>query len=200
MKTSEIIFQYFQLFLGWPVIILILGIIFLKWFKEPISDFFRRLVKGEAYGVRIEASSPLGQQKEATQPPQLRTQDEIKEYVKENPERVIKEYARLLREYWFERIFNLIFGTQIELLEYLSKKGSDGDKYVNLTGFYTKFVMRAGSASYQIGDYFGFLKGMRLTEYAGEGSELSVKITPFGVDFLFYIKSQYGTAYKYRLF
>lgn len=200
METAKIILQYFRVVLGWPVIILILGIIFLKWFKEPISDFFRRIVRGEAYGVRIEASNPLEQQKEAKQTSQPQSHDEIERYVKDNPTKVVEEYVKLLSKYWFERIFNLIFGTQIELLEYLSKKGNDGDKYVNLMGFYSKFVMRAGSASYQIGDYFGFLKAMRVIEYVGRGSELSVKITPFGVNFLSYIKSQYGPVYKYKPF
>jgi len=200
MKIAEIILQYLQVFLGWPVIILILGIIFFKWFKEPISDFFRRLVKGEAYGVRVEASSPLEQQKEAKQIPQLQSQDEIERYIQEHPKEIIEEYIKLLKGYWFERVFNLIFGTQIRLLEYLSKKGTSGEKYINLVGFYDEYVKRSGVAIAQIGDYFRFLEAMKLIEYVSEGSELSVKITPFGVDFLSYIKTQYALVYKHKAF
>lgn len=200
MKIAEIILQYLQVFLGWPVIILILGIIFFKWFKEPISDFFRRLVKGEAYGVRVEASSPLEQQKEAKQIPQLQSQDEIERYIQEHPKEIIEEYIKLLRGYWFERVFNLIFGTQIRLLEYLSKKGSSGEKYINLVGFYDEYVKRSGVAIAQTGDYFRFLEDMKLIEYVGEGSELTVRINPFGVDFLSYIKTQYALVYKHKAF
>jgi len=101
-------------------------------------------------------------------------------------------------EYWFERTFNIIYGTQIDLLEYLSAKGTDGDRYVNLLVFYNEFVKRSGLASTQMADYLGYLHSMRFVEYRGEGSDLIVKITPYGVNFLSYIKGQYPSTYKYK--
>jgi len=200
MGKAEIILQYLQVILGWPVVALILGVIFLKWFKEPISDFFRRVVRGEAYGVRIEASSPSEQRKDIKETPQLQTQDQIEKYIKDNPKEVIKEYVRLLNGYWFERTFNIIYGTQMDLLEYLSIKGTKGENYINLVGFYNEFVKRSGLSSTQMADYLGFLKDMRFIEFVEEDKAWNVKITAYGVDFLSYIKGQYPSTYRYRPF
>jgi len=95
--------------------------IFLKWFKNPISDFFRRVVRGEAYRVKIEASSPSEQRKEVKEIPQPQTHDQIEKYIKDHPKEVIKEYLRLLNGYWFERVFNIMGLLQSE--------------WVNLKGF-----------------------------------------------------------------
>lgn len=200
METAEIILKYLQVILGWPVVALILGVIFLKWFKDPISDFFRRVVRGEAYGVKIEASSPSEQRKEVKEIPQPQTYDQIEKYIKDHPKEVIKEYLRLLNGYWFERAFNIIYGTQMDLLEYLSTKGTKGENYINLVSFYNEFVKRSGLASTQMADYLGFLKDMRFIEFVEENKTWSVKITAYGVDFLSYIKGQYPSSYRYRAF
>lgn len=200
MEKTEIILRYLQVILSWPAVFLISFLIFIKRFKEPISDFFRRIVKGEAYGVRIEASSPLEQRREAKEAPQSQSQDEIERYVGENPKEVIRVHLKLLNGIRFERAFNIIYGTQINLLEYLSTKGTEGDKYINLVGFYHEFVKRSGLASTQMADYLGFLEDMRFIEFVGEGSELSIRITPHGVDFLSYIKGQYPLMYNYKPF
>jgi len=95
MEIAEIILRYLQVILGWPIIVLILGVIFVKVFKHPISDFFRRIVKGEAYGVRIEASSPSHQQEIAKEAPKIESQDQIEQYISNNPKAVVAEYLRL---------------------------------------------------------------------------------------------------------
>lgn len=200
METAEIILKYLQVILGWPVVALILGVIFLKWFKDPISDFFRRVVRGEAYGVKIEASSPSEQRKEVKEIPQPQTHDQIEKYIKDRPKEVIKEHLRLLNGYWFERAFNIIYGTQMDLLEYLSTKGTKGENYINIVSFYNEFVKRSGLASTQMADYLGFLKDMRFIEFVEENKAWSVKITAYGVDFLSYVKGQYPSSYKYRAF
>lgn len=200
MEIAEIILKYLQVILAWPVVALILGVIFLKWFKDPISDFFRRVVRGEAYGVKIEASSPSEQRKEVKEIPQPQTHDQIEKYIKDHPKEVIKEYLRLLNGYWFERAFNIIYGTQMDLLEYLSTKGTKGENYINLVSFYNEFVKRSGLASTQMADYLGFLKDMRFIEFVEENKAWSVKITAYGVDFLSYVKGQYPSSYRYRAF
>ena len=199
MEKAKIILEYLQVILGWPVVTLILGVIFLKWFKDPISDFFRRVVRGEAYGVRIEASSPSEQREEIKDTPQL-PQDQIEKYIKDNPKEVIVEYGRLLNGYRFERAFNIIYGTQMDLLEYLSTKGTAGENYINLVSFYNEFVKRSGLSSTQMADYLGFLKDMRFIELAEQNKVWNVKISAYGVDFLSYIKGQYPSSYRYRPF
>jgi len=200
MGKTEIILRYLQVILSWPVVSLVLGVTFFKWFKEPISDFFRRVVKGEAYGFRVEAANPSKQRKEVKETPQFQSQDVIEKYIKENPKKVINEYAKVFNGYQFERAFNIIYGTQVDLLEHLSIKGTNGDKYVNLSVFYNECIKRAKSVFVQIAGYLGFLKDARFIEFVGKGSDLSVIITPHGVNFLSYIKNQYPTMYKHKRF
>jgi len=200
MEIAEIILRYLGVFLAWPVIILILVVIFLKWFKAPITDFIKRLVKVEAYGSRAVAISPSEQQKKAKETLQTKSKSDIENNFRDNPNLVVAEYSRLFNWYVFEHVFNIIFGTQIDLLEHLSNKGDKGEKYINLAGFYNEFVGRAGTTSYQMNDYLGFLIIYKFLIYEGEGSELNVKITPYGVDFLSYIKTNYSVVYKYKQF
>jgi len=198
MNVAEIVLQYFKAILSWPVIVLILGAIFFKLFKEPISDFFRRLTKAEAYGARIEASNPSEQRIETKEAFPSKPENEIEKYIQSKPKEAAKEIIRLWNGYIFERTFNIIYGTQIDLLEHLSIKGSEGDKYINLVFFYNEFVKRSRPASVQMADYLKFLKDTGFIGFVGEGSELSVKIMPYGVDFLSYIKQNYPLKYKYR--
>lgn len=199
METAEIILRYLQVILGWPVVCLVLGLLFLLLFKQSISDLFRRIFEGEAYGVRFKASNSSEQNIETTKKPQLTTQDEFEKYIKENTKEVKEELFRYFNGYWFERTFNRIYGTQIDLLEHLVNNGNQGDKYINLMGFYNEFIKRSRFTT-QLPDYIRFLIEMRLIEVIGEGSESTVKITPHGINFISYIRTQYASTYKYKAF
>lgn len=201
MAEWELVLRYVQILFSWPVIYLVLGLVAIRYFHEPLSDFLRRIVKGEAYGVRVEAATPSEQRKELQEVRKVQSNDTIDEYIRNNPKEVIREYLRMANGYRFEKTFNLIYGTQLDLLEYLSTKGTDGDSYTNLLSFYNEFVKRSGLASTQYADYLGFLKDSLFIEYFGrEGTDLRVHITALGVDFLSYIKGQYPTTYKFRAF
>ena len=127
MQIADLILEYLKVFMSWQVVVLLLGLIF----KTPFSNFLQRLVKGEAYGVRVEASTPSEQRKEVKESSvKFQTEDAIIKYVKDNPEEVIKEFRRTINGYWFERAYNLIYGSQIELLEHLSEKGTKGNNYI----------------------------------------------------------------------
>lgn len=200
LQIANLILQFAKIVISWPLAVFVLGLLFIRTFREPISDFFRRIIRGEAYGVRIEAATPSEQRKEAQQSESFRTPDEVERYVKENPKQVITEYQRLLNGYWFERAYNLIYGTQMALLQYLQVKGTEGEKYVNLFRFYNDFVFRSKLQKTQFADYLGFLAEIRFIEYKGQDTDLTVHITPYGINFLSYIQAQYPTSYRYRPF
>ena len=169
-------------------------------FKEPLSDFFKKIKRASAYGASIETFNPPDQQKEIKEnPPSLSQEDDMEKYIRENPKKVKEEYVRIYNGYWFERAYNLIYGTQIDLLEYLIEKGTNGESYVNLYKFYQEYINRSQLHSYQFADYIGFLKNMNFIEMSGEGTNLVVKINPLGIDFISYIKGQYSNSYKFRL-
>ena len=200
MVISNIVLQYLKVLLSWPVITLILVMSFIKLFKDPISDFIRRLIKGEAYGVKFQASNPAEQKKDAKEIPQIQPENEIERYVKDNPKEAIQTIIDISRKFRFERIFNIIYGTQINLLVHLNTKGESGDKYINVLSYYNDFIARSRLYSAKIEDYFGFLHSMQLIEFFGEGTSFSVRITPEGAHFFSYIRSEYPATFNYKPF
>lgn len=198
MAIAELVLQYLKALFNWPLVVLILGFTF----KDVFADFFRRLIKGKGYGIEIEASTPTAQRKEAKESihqslPQA--DDEMERYIQTNPKAVKVEFIKVFNSYWFERAYNLIYGSQIKLLEYLAQKGAAGEKYENLLRFYSEFLEKSRSGT-QMADFIGFLIDMRFVEHLRNGDEITTKITPYGVDFLSYIKTQYSLVYKFRVF
>ncbi len=200
MQIVHIILDFAKIVISWPMAVFLLGLLFIKTFRAPISEFFRRIVRGEAYGVRFEAATPSEQSKEVLDSKSFPSLDEVEEYIQKNPKEVIREYVRLLNGYWFERIYNVIYGTQISLLEYLQEKEATGEKYVNLVRFYNEFLLQSKLETTQFADYLAFLVDTGFIEYKGQGADLTAHITPYGINFLSYIKGQYSTIYKYRPF
>jgi len=203
VQIGELVLRYLGVLLTWPVVSLILGVLALRWFREPLSDFFRRMVKGEGYGVRVEAADPSQQRKEieetkADLPP--KPQDDLQLYIQENPQQFLEQYLRLYNGYWFEKAYNLIYGSQVSLLERLAERRDEGEKYINLVEFYNEFLRRSNSHATQMADYLGFLKDMNFIEYFQTDGEHKARITPFGLNFLSYIKTQYPLAYRHRVF
>ncbi len=200
METANLALELLRIIVSWPLVGFILGIMFITAFKEPLADFFRRMVRGQAYGVSLEAARPSERQKEVKDAETFSAPDEVQKEVSDNPRQFIENYQRLFNGYWFERAYNLIYGTQVALLERLEQKGSDGEKYVNLVGYHTEFVARSRLQSTQYADYLGFLANMKFVEYKGPDTDLAVCITTYGINFLSYIRQQYSTAYRYRAF
>jgi hypothetical protein len=206
MLVAEMVLRYLQALLAWPPVVLVLGIVALKMFREPLADFFRRLTEGEAYGVRVKATTPAEQRKEikeveeASGPPKLQSAEDVERYIRDNPKAVMEELARTSNSFRFEKTYNLIYGTQIDLLEHLTTKGDEGESYTNLARFYNEFVRRSGLQTTQMADYLGFLKEAGLAEYVGYEPNLRLRITPFGLNFLSYIKGQYAASYRLKPF
>ncbi len=201
METAELVLRYIQTLLSWPVVCLILGLVALALFREPMSDFLRRMVRGEGYGVRFEAANPSQQRKGVKETTiKQQTEDGLERYIKENPADVVREYFRLYNGFLFERAYNLIYGTQLQILDFLSTRGNKGEKYVNLLPYYNEFLKRSGLHSTQMADYLGFLRDMNFMEYVADGTDQRATITPLGVDFLSYIKTHYRTGYRYKAF
>jgi len=97
--------------------------------------------------------------------------------------------------------FNVIFGTQMDLLKHLSKKGTLGEKSINLMSFYNECLKRwrlrfPVGTSPTIINYLEFLENMGYIKYVGECYERIVKIKPHDNGFLSYIKDQYPAEYR----
>ncbi len=200
MQIASIVLEYLRVLLSWPVIAGLVALYFLIQFRDPLSDFLKRMVRGQIGAVTLEAARPSEQSKEIKMTEAPKTQDEIEKYISENPQQVIKEYIRTFNAYWFEKAFNLIYGTQISLLEHLLSKGTDGDAYINLYSFYQEFLNRSNLTATQFADYVGFLRDAKFVEIETVANDMRGKITPYGTDFLSYIQVQYKYSYKLKAF
>ena len=116
--------------ISWPLAVLILGLVFIKKFQKPVSKFLQNLVSAEGPGGwKLKSVEPLDQQREHKEINELEkylSEGGAEKYVRENPKKVIEEYQRVNNGFFFERTFNLIYGTQIFLLEDLITKGIEG--------------------------------------------------------------------------
>ena len=176
--------------LGVPIFLFVISMLF----KKQISEFLQRLKTLKISSMGVEAGTHLEQQKRETKKP-FPSKEEIERW---RFEKVINEYIKLFNRYQFERTFNIIFGTQIDLLEHLLIKGTSGERYIGLRYFYDECIRRTGLFSYKMEEYIGFLKSMGYVEYVGEGYQMIVKITEYGRNFLSYIKEQYPRKYRYK--
>ncbi len=202
MDISTYILDILRIIFSWPPMILIVTIILLKSFKISISDLLQRMTKGTFPGFTIEASSSSAQQRGITASSnQMVSQEEkIRQYIRDNPDAVIREYLEIASKFSYERIYNLIYGSQLALLEHLEKCGEGGELYINLNSFYYQFLQKSSLTNVQITEYLGFLVNLKLIEYFNLNSDSKVRITPYGLNFIIYIKNVYSPFYKGKPF
>lgn len=195
IEIMEIIFSN----LTWPLLILI----FIIMYKKPIFEILQRLKTLKISGTVLETRIPAEQKTKEIKKSLPKSKEEIKKSVKEKnstTKSLLREYAKLLKKYKYEKILNSIFGTQLDLLEHLSRRRTVGDKYINLRIFYDGYCRQlqliSSTAPLPMIKYLEFLENSGFIEYVGEGDERIVKITPLGNGFLLYIKDQYPAEFK----
>jgi hypothetical protein len=116
-------------------------------------------------------------------------------YIQQHAESVAVEFARVFNGYRYEKAFNLIFGTQLDLLWHLMGKGESGEAYTNLFVYYDETLRREPRLKIQMADYIDFLLRASFVQYIGDGAQRRVRITPIGSDFLSYIRTVYPTSW-----
>lgn len=196
METSNVILEYLKVILNWPLIIFIIVFIMFKWFREPISVMLRN-VRNITTPYGSIAVDPGAQREEIKTSNDYSSESDIRNFVKNNPEKVIHDYMQLFNSYRYERSFNLIYGSQVNLLNYLSRKSDKRENYIKLYDFYLQYAGKGGLETYQFADYMGFLLDAQFIKNITESNgAITVEITPIGLNFLTYIKGQYPSAYN----
>lgn len=195
MEIIEIILRHW----AWPIFLFVIIMIF----RKQISEFLQRLKTLKISGTVLETRIPAEQKTIEIKKSLLKSKEEIKKSVKEKnstTESLVRKYYKLLKKYKYEKILNSIYGTQLDLLKHLSRRGTVGDKYINLRNFYDGYCrqlqMISSTAPPPMIKYLEFLENSELIKYVGEGDERIVKITPLGNGFLSYIKDQYPAEIK----
>ncbi len=178
----DIINSLLQLIISWPVAIVVLGLVF----REPISDFLRRIKSGRAFGVEFNAA--------------LRQADINTDMIKPKttPGTEVANSTELVSHLAFERIYNRTYGTQLLLLKSLQQKKVDGKMDFTPADYYAEYLRRGGSPMYQMRDYVGFLVKLELIEYEAAEDPNQLGITEYGTKFLDYLAAQYGVNYTHR--
>lgn len=200
MEIAEIVLSYIQVLLNWPFLGACLIFIFIIIFKKRIDDFLGRLVKGKIGAVSLEAL-PAKQEKSLKGNKIEGPKEKAIQFILNEPEKALNEYLRINNLYKFEKGFINIFGTQINLLEYLTSKADEGEKLVNLYKFYDDFTKKAISYTQSFNQYLAFLENWKFIQIVTrEDNEKIVKITSHGLEFLSYIMSQYPAIYKTKTF
>ena len=200
MKIEVLILSYLKVLLNWPFLGACLIFTFILMFKEQIRDFLSRLVRGKVGGFFVEATNPLKQENIIEKDNIKNPKDRAIDYMKNCPEEAFKEYVRTYNAFYFERTFNIVFGSQIDLLEYLADKNDKREKDINLYTFYNSFMIKTIPPRVTFDQYLGFLESCKFIKIIIGENEKIVEITSYGLNFLSYIKSQYPTTYKYRLY
>lgn len=169
--------EYLKILLTWPPIVL--GIFWL--FRADLASFLNRVIKGNFFGQSVEAAPLVTQNTSKSRepdileekvsqnnqgsggdfiPPELKTEPHIDEWiawVKHNPGYMIQEYRNVLFKYNAERLFNLIFGSQINMLTFLASHSNERFKLSDLSKFHKEFQEKTPDSPYQINEYMAFL-------------------------------------------
>ncbi|MBU4483163.1 MAG: hypothetical protein KKG62_03560 [Actinobacteria bacterium] len=196
MKIEEIILQCLRVVLNWPLVAIIP--IFL--FKKQISDFLSRLIRGKIGNLSVEATPPK-QEKVIIE---NNNKNPLIQMMKDDPENAYHEILKLYEDYFYERSFNIIYGTQINLLDHLDKKPDKSEKYNFIfIKFYFKHLGRKPKTKKPYNQYLDFLEINKFIEILNANktnNEKILKITPSGIKYLSYIKTHYPERYKNKPF
>lgn len=124
-------------------------------------------------------------------------------YVKANPVHTVLLYRHLLNNYNSERLFNSIYGTQINLLQFMDSN-SGGTELRDMMNFHTKHQQLAKRTDYSLQDYIKFLADFGAIEPKKSSfpkpPNTYYAITEFGHYFLNYIRQQYPMAWFQRMY
>jgi hypothetical protein len=165
----EIVLKFIDVIIGaiasWPVAFFIIVLLF----RATIIEFLSNLksFKWCQYELSLQKQTPpatmdKGDTSNNNIPP---TEEEYKKNI------------------FFERVFGMIFGTQIEALRVLNTAGNSGVPLDVLNTFYAKYKMLAPASTYSRDQYFKFLANFELISNEND----IYKITDMGKEFLEYI-------------
>ena len=121
------------------------------------------------------------------------------EYARLNPGPVVRDYVDLAMRAGFERTFNLIFGTQARLLDFLRTSGG-ARPIPDVAPFFDEHKRLTGNENAALLDYMHFLLTQGLVENVGPAEGPLFRITDIGGRFLDYIKQYYGLRWDKQAF
>ena len=169
-------------FVTWPIAVLTVALICHKKIKIKILDLKdMRLGKHQ-----------LNFQEQVDTKERDKKLDEMSGYIAEDRQKAKEEYARLYGLYIYEKLFNLIFGTQLMLLERLERDYPQEMEYDYARIYWLEHCTRIRNQNYSFNAYIDFLKKSLLISVENN----IIKLSLFGSNFLLYIRSAYSLTYR----
>ncbi len=198
-------------FLAWPVVVLILGIVSIVVFRQPLTRFLDRAEKigkggiqavtgGQASGVEVKPS-PADELLKAFDNALLVEREKFilaeleRLHISPGSDRervLIRLLASLSLVQSFERTYTLIWGSQITALQFLNSAGAVPAQF--LRPWYDQAAAREPEVydGYTFDQWLGFLQASFLILLSGENVSISLE----GREFLKYLLHQGYTLYK----
>ena len=105
-----------------------------------------------------------------------------------------------LFQFQCEQLFNLIYGTQIWLLDTLAISPPGGVTLIGAQPYYAEHQRRTGRTDYTLRQFLHFLVSRGALEVNPGPSGEIFRITDFGKGFLAYIKAAYPLHWSQRLY
>lgn len=191
----------------WPQLCLIIVLLFIYFFRKNISNLLDRVIHIGATGVDFQQSTinpPPDLSEEINKPKtndsqieQMKTIQEsiqfINNYLDEkyqnDPDKaknlLISELATAYFNFRCQSVYNLIFGSQIQLLKSLNNNRDTGLSKAQANEHYNVIINNYPTplSKWNIDNYLHFLTQSKLITLENE----SYKITHFGVDFLIWL-------------
>lgn len=175
--------------LRWPILILILVVLF----KKEISKLVWKSFNIKGFGLELEAKlanqlqNPLeSNENNSSYSLQIQQLTESHKIITGTNEELQKKLAIQELQLDFERIYNLIFGSQFTILENLSST-SHTQSYESIMAKYTTLFFNTPAAKVDFfAKYFDFLLKNNLIE---EVDNTNIKITDKGKAFVYYIRN-----------
>lgn len=189
--------EILKILFSWPPIVLLILFIIIFKFENEVRNILKSKIEAKVGGASITVYQNQGQVLESAQ----------NDSVQNSPPSSIKNiqvtpemYDDLLNRYAYERIFNNIFGTQINLLTSLADLNGQPLSLPQLYIFYKDHQTRTNLTTYPIDNYLNFLIQFGLIKSIKNDNQSSYLITDFGIRFLSYIKENYKHNWNTRPF
>lgn len=189
-EWADLAVQILRILISWPVVIGSLGLVFLLRHKEAISDLVKRLSELAFPGGSVAFAKP-DQQSHSPTP----TLEEVTRKVTGERDAAYQAAVGFAKWWWFEKVWNLIYKSQIAILEAIAPVATGSIRWMDL---YNRFYLpvaaaNPGFSAYPFPQYMAFLgstAGFIAWDLSVDAQNPPVALTPLGREFLQYMASQ----------
>jgi len=189
VEIARLILDYLRILI-WPGVILAVLIVG----RKRLALLLDRLIGWDIPGLgRIDLQPQLPQEKKP-EPPNAPDPGQLEKLRKQAGDfeaaykQLSAQYANLYKGYEYEALWNQLYRSQIELLQFLNSQPEKAALYQAGIPFFQRGTFWHGPKSQAYDHYIGFLSQAGLTQLVPDNSGGTlIKLTPKGIEFLQYI-------------